>query len=140
MKPDKITEAAPGSEDAQNAHDNGCSCGSAEHAGVPSPECMPDEELLYDLADLFKVFGDTTRIKMLYALMGQELCVADLAELIAATQSAVSHQLRMLRDRGLVTARRDGQRMFYSLADEHVAMLIRLGLEHAAESLQAPEA
>lgn len=76
MKPDKITEAAPGSEDAQNAHDNGCSCGSAEHAGVPSPECMPDEELLYDLADLFKVFGDTTRIKMLYALMGQELCVA----------------------------------------------------------------
>ena len=60
MKPDKITEAAPGSEDAQNAHDNGCSCGSAEHAGVPSPECMPDEELLYDLADLFKVFGDTT--------------------------------------------------------------------------------
>ena len=97
MKPDKITEAAPGSEDAQNAHDNGCSCGSAEHAGVPSPECMPDEELLYDLADLFKVFGDTTRIKMLYALMGQELCVADLAELIGATQSAVSHQLRTLK-------------------------------------------
>lgn len=63
MKPDKITEAAPGSEDAQNAHDNGCSCGSAEHAVAPSPECMPDEELLYDLADLFKVFGDTTRIK-----------------------------------------------------------------------------
>ena len=88
MKPDKITEAAPGSEDAQNAHDNGCSCGSAEHAGVPSPECMPDEELLYDL-DLFKVFGDTTLIKMLYAL-AIELCVADLAELIGATRKAPS--------------------------------------------------
>ena len=127
MKPDKITEAAPGSEDAQNAHDNGCSCGSAEHAGVPSPECMPDEELLYDLADLFKVFGDTTRIKMLYALMGQELCVADLAELIGATQSAVSHQLRTLKQVRLVKFQRDGKNVIYSLSDDHVYTMLAQG-------------
>ena len=113
MKPDKITEAAPGSEDAQNAHDNGCSCGSEEVGRGPG--CRPDEELLYDLADLFKVFGDTTRIKMLYALMGQELCVADLAELIAATQSAVSHQLRTLKQARLVKFQRDGKNVIYSL-------------------------
>ena len=130
MKPDKITEAAPGSEDAQNAHDNGCWCGSAEHAG---PECMPDEELLYDLADLFKVFGDTTRIKMLYALMGQELCVADLAELIAATQSAVSHQLRTLKQARLVKFQRDGKNVIYSLSDDHVYTMLAQGMTHICE-------
>ena len=121
MKPDKITEAAPGSEDAQNAHDNGCSCGSAEHAGVPSPECMPDEELLYDLADLFKVFGDTTRIKMLYALMGQELCVADLAE------------LRTLKQVRLVKFQRDGKNVIYSLSDDHVYTMLAQGMTHICE-------
>ena len=133
MKSDKITEAAPGSEDAQNAHDNGCSCGSAEHAGAPSPECMPDEELLYDLADLFKVFGDTTRIKMLYALMGQELCVADLAELIGATQSAVSHQLRTLKQARLVKFQRDGKNVIYSLSDDHVCTMLAQGMTHICE-------
>ena len=81
----------------------------ASDDGAALAESMPDEELLYDLADLFKVFGDTTRIKMLYALMGQELCVADLAELIGATQSAVSHQLRMLKQARLVKFQRDGK-------------------------------
>ena len=124
MKPDKITEAAPGSEDAQNAHDNGCSCGSAEHAVAPSPECMPDEELLYDLADLFKV---------LYALMGQELCVADLAELIGATQSAVSHQLRTLKQARLVKFQRDGKNVIYSLSDDHVYTMLAQGMTHICE-------
>ena len=133
MKPDKITEAAPGSEDAQNAHDNGCSCGSAEHAGVPSPECMPDEELLFDVADLFKAFSDTTRIKILYALFESELCVGDLAQLLDVSQSAVSHQLRLLKASKLVKFRRDGKTVFYSLDDDHVRSMIALGMEHVEE-------
>ena len=133
MKPDKITEAAPGSEDAQNAHDNGCSCGSAEHAGVPSPECMPDEELLYELADLFKVFGDPTRIRILYALSVEELCVQDIADRLSMTQSAISHQLRVLKQMSLVKFRRDGKTIFYSLADSHVATIMNQGLEHVTE-------
>ena len=133
MKPDKITEAAPGSEDAQNAHDNGCSCGSAEHAGVPSPEYMPDEELLYDLADLFKVFSDTTRIKILYALLIDELSVNEIAEAIGASQSAVSHQLRILKQAHLVKFRRDGRSICYSLADGHVQTILDQGLSHICE-------
>ena len=82
-----------------------------------SPEDLPDEELLYDLADLFKVFSDTTRIKILYALMGRELCVADIAEATATSQSAVSHQLRTLKQSHLVKFRRDGRNILYSLAD-----------------------
>lgn len=74
------------------------------------PETMPDEELLYELADLFKVFGDTTRIKILYALMGRDLCVAELADIIGATQSAVSHQLRTLKQARLVKFQRDGKK------------------------------
>ena len=133
MKPDKITEAAPGSEDAQNAHDNGCSCGSAEHAGVPSPECMLDEELLYDLADLFKVFGDTTRIKILYSLMGRELCVADIADAVSSTQSAVSPQLRILKQARLVRFRREGRSIMYALADDHVYTMLAQGMTHICE-------
>lgn len=133
MKPDKITEAAPGSEDAQNAHDNGCSCGSAEHAGVPSPECMPDEELLYDLADLFKVFADTTRIKILYALMGQDLSVGDIAEVVGVSQSAVSHQLRSLKQAHLVKFQREGKQVVYSLSDDHVYTMLSQGLTHVCE-------
>ena len=117
MKPDKITEAAPGSEDAQNAHDNGCSCGSAEHAVAPSPECMPDEELLYDLAEHLE----------------QELCVADLAELIGATQSAVSHQLRTLKQARLVKFQRDGKNVIYSLSDDHVYTMLAQGMTHICE-------
>ena len=85
-----------------------------------SPEDLPDEELLYDLADLFKVFSDTTRIKILYALMEQDLCVADLAEIIGASQSAVSHQLRTLRLAGIVRRRRQGKIGFYRIADKNV--------------------
>ena len=91
---------------AEQGETPACSCGATREE--ESHECMPDEELLYDLADLFKVFGDTTRIKILYALMEHELCVADIAEKIGATQSAVSHQLRTLKQSRLVRAKREG--------------------------------
>ena len=94
---------------------------------------MPDEEILYDLADLFKVFSDTTRIKILYSLMGGELCVADIAETIGATQSAVSHQLRILRANKLVRGRREGKQIWYSLDDDHVKKIIEMGLDHVLE-------
>ena len=97
-------------------------------AATCSPEDLPDEELLYDLADLFKVFSDTTRIKILYALMGKNLCVADLAELIGAT-----HQLRTLKSSHLVKFRRDGRNILYSLADDHVYTMLNQGMSHICE-------
>ena len=119
---------------AASAHDHSCACGDAGHLSLDRPpEGLPDEELLYDLADLFKVFGDTTRIKMLYALMGQELCVADLAELIGATQSAVSHQLRTLKQARLVKFQRDGKNVIYSLSDDHVYTMLAQGMTHICE-------
>lgn len=96
-------------------------------------DVIPDEELLYDLADLFKVFGDTTRIKILYALMVEDHCVADLAEAIGATQSAVSHQLRTLKQSRLVRAKRDGKNVIYSLSDDHVATILAQGMNHVCE-------
>lgn len=98
-----------------------------------APESMPDEELLYELADLFKVFGDTTRIKILYALMEQDLCVADLAEIIGASQSAVSHQLRTLKQARLVKFQRDGKNVIYSLSDDHVYTVLAQGMTHICE-------
>ena len=94
---------------------------------------MPADEKLYDLAELFKVFGDSTRIKILYALFEAELCVCDIAQLLGLTQSAVSHQLRVLKAGRLVKPRKDGKTVFYSLADEHVRTLIAQGMEHIEE-------
>lgn len=94
---------------------------------------MPPEEALYDLAELFKVFGDSTRIKILYALFEAELCVGDIAQLLGLTQTAVSHQLRVLRVNKLVKGRKDGKIVFYSLADEHVRTIIDQGMEHVDE-------
>lgn len=94
---------------------------------------LPDEELLYDLADLFRVFSDTTRIKILYALMGKELRVGEIAEVIGATQSAVSHQLRTLKQAHLVKRSRDGKNVLYSLADDHVITMLAQGLTHVCE-------
>ena len=96
-------------------------------------ETMPDEEILYDLADLFKVFADTTRIKILYAIMPGELRVADIAEAIGATQSAVSHQLRILKAARLVRFQRDGKNVLYSLADDHVYTVLAQGMNHICE-------
>ena len=96
-------------------------------------ESMPDEEILYDVADLFKVFSDTTRIKILYSLMSGELCVADIATAIGATQSAVSHQLRILKASRLVKFQRDGKNILYSLADDHVYTMLAQGMNHICE-------
>ena len=94
---------------------------------------MPDDETLYDLAELFKVFGDSTRIRILYALFEAELCVCDIAQLLGLTQSAVSHQLRVLKGSRLVRPRREGKTVFYSLADDHVRKIIAQGMDHISE-------
>lgn len=94
---------------------------------------MPKEEELYDLAELFKVFGDSTRIRILFVLFEAEVCVCDLAEALQMTQSAVSHQLKILKQAKLVKNRRAGKSIFYSLADDHVRAIIGQGLEHIEE-------
>lgn len=96
-------------------------------------ENLPDVDELYDLAELFKVFGDSTRIRILYVLFQSELCVCDLAEVLGMTQSAVSHQLRILKQARLVTGRREGKSVFYALADDHVRSIIDQGKEHIDE-------
>ena len=96
-------------------------------------EDLPDDEILCDLSDLFKVFGDTTRIKILYSLFESELCVCSIAELLNMTQSAISHQLKVLKDNHLVKNRRDGKTIYYSLADSHVRTIIGQGYEHITE-------
>lgn len=92
-----------------------------------------DERTVYDLADLFKVFGDSTRLRILCVLMEQEICVADLADTLEMTQSAISHQLRTLKQSKLVKSRRDGKMVYYSLDDDHVRSIIETGREHLEE-------
>lgn len=92
-----------------------------------------DNETLYSLAELFKVFGDPTRIRILYALSIEELCVQDIADKLDMSQSAISHQLRILKQMSLVKFRRDGKTIYYSLADDHVATIMTQGLEHVCE-------
>ena len=94
---------------------------------------LPPDELLYDLAELFKIFGDSTRVKILYALLEHELCVCDIASLLDVSQSAVSHQLRVLKASKLVKFRREGKTVFYSLADDHVIRILSQGMEHIEE-------
>lgn len=94
---------------------------------------MPDEDDLYDLAELYKVFGDSTRIKILYVLFAAELCVYDIAQLLGMTQSAVSHQLRILKNNKLVKFRREGKTVFYALDDDHVRSILKLGMEHLGD-------
>lgn len=94
---------------------------------------MPDDEILYDLAELFKLFGDSTRIKILYVLFESEMCVCDIAQLLGMSQSAISHQLRALKQSKLVKYRREGKTVFYSLADGHVRTILDQGMEHVAE-------
>ena len=96
-------------------------------------ETMPEETELYDLAELFKVFGDSTRIRILFVLFEAEVCVCDLAAALQMTQSAISHQLRILKQNKLVKSRREGKSIFYSLADGHVRTIINQGLEHIEE-------
>ncbi len=94
---------------------------------------MPEEEKLFDLAEFFKVFGDTTRIRILYVLMCAEMCVCDLAQILEMSQSAISHQLRILKQMQLVKNRREGKSVFYSLADGHIKAILSQGLEHIEE-------
>ena len=96
-------------------------------------ETLPDETELYDLAELFKVFGDSTRIRILYVLFEAEVCVCDLAAALNMTQSAISHQLKILKQNRLIKSRREGKSVFYSLADDHVRAIIAQGQEHIEE-------
>lgn len=94
---------------------------------------MPLSEELFDLAELFKIFGDTTRIKILYVLFESEMCVCDIAQVLGMTVSAISHQLRILKQARLVKFRKEGKSVFYSLADEHIKKIIDNGIEHINE-------
>ena len=96
-------------------------------------QVLPPDEVLSDLADLFKIFGDSTRIKILYALLRSELCVCDIAKLLEVSQSAVSHQLRVLKDTKLVRFRRDGKTVYYALDDDHVRSILSMGMDHIEE-------
>lgn len=94
---------------------------------------MPNEEILFELADFFKVFADSTRIKILYVLLQSEMCVCDIGQILNVSQSAVSHQLRMLKQMKLVKYRRDGKSIFYSLSDGHIKTILSQGLNHITE-------
>ena len=94
---------------------------------------LPGEDTLYDLTELFRIFGDSTRVRILYVLFEAEMCVCDIAALLGLTQSAVSHQLRALKNVRLVKSRREGKTVFYSLADDHVRKIIAQGMEHVNE-------
>lgn len=96
-------------------------------------EKMPPEEELQDLGEFFKVFGDVTRLKILYVLLCSEMCVYDIAELLNMSQSAISHQLRVLKQMDLVKNRREGKTVFYSLADDHIVSILSQGLDHIEE-------
>lgn len=110
-----------------------CPCGCNREATATLFEEMPDEELLFDVADLFKAFSDTTRIKILFALMGGGLSVGEITETVGCTQSAVSHQLRTLKQARLVKAVRDGKNVIYSLSDDHVFTMLAQGITHVCE-------
>ena len=96
-------------------------------------EVMPDESTVYELADFFKIFGDSTRMGILFAIDGEPMCVCDIASLLGMTKSAVSHQLKILRQGGLITYRKVGKNVFYTLADDHVRDIIEKALEHIKE-------
>ena len=92
-----------------------------------------NEDTIFEVAELFKVFGDSTRMKIIYALLEEELCVCDIANIVGTTQSAISHQLRLLKQSKLVKFRREGKIIFYSLDDEHIAQIVKKGSEHIEE-------
>lgn len=114
-----------------------CAC-SAIHEDIVArvQKKMPDEESLFNLADLFKVFGDSTRIRIISALLYSRLCVCDLAALLGMTKSAISHQLRILRQTKLVKFRREGKVVYYTLDDKHVGAIFRQGFAHIIEGAQ----
>lgn len=111
-------------------------CHTEHHHDALLPQVqahMPTEDSLYELADLYKVFGDSTRIKLLYTLFETELCVCDIAQLLGMSMSAISHQLRVLKQAKLVKFRREGRSVLYALADDHVKTILGQGMEHINE-------
>lgn len=94
---------------------------------------LPEENTLIDLAELYKIFGDSTRVKILFLLFEEEMCVCDIAQSLSMTTSAISHQLRILKNAKLITFRREGKSIIYALADDHVSKILELGLEHVCE-------
>lgn len=100
---------------------------------MSSKEKLPNEDEIFDLADLFKIFGDSSRIKIMYTISEEELCVQEIASKVSMTQSAVSHQLRVLKNSRLVKSRKNGKEVFYSLDDDHVSIIFNKGLEHLRE-------
>ena len=127
------SQGSPTAGTMQNPQADDCPCGCNREDTQQRFDTMPDEELLYDLADLFKVFADTTRIKILFALMARAMSVGELADAIGATQSAVSHQLRQLKQAHLVKFQRDGKSVIYSLSDDHVYTMLAQGMTHICE-------
>ena len=127
MDDDIIKEADAGTEETDVA-------GAGDAAEIKEvTDALPDEDTLDELEELFKIFGDSTRIKILYALHIKEMCVMDISLALGMSQSAISHQLRVLRQTRLIRSRRDGKNIYYSLADEHVHTIISMGLEHIEE-------
>ena len=127
MDDDIIKEAGAETEGADIA-------GTEDAARIKEvTDALPDEDTLDELEELFKIFGDSTRIKILYALHIKEMCVMDISLALGMSQSAISHQLRVLRQTRLIRSRRDGKNIYYSLADEHVHTIISMGLEHIEE-------
>ena len=111
-----------------------CECNEVHDRVVEQKRAqMPQEDTLYELSDFFKIFGDSTRIQILFAIDGSPMCVCDIAALLGMTKSAVSHQLKILRQSSLISYRRAGKNVFYTLADEHVRDIIEKALEHIRE-------
>lgn len=110
-----------------------CGCGLHEQLAKRVKNKMLGDEILFDIAEVFKIFGDSTRVKIIYALKLSELCVCDLAFITNSTQSAISHQLRILKQAKLVKSRKEGKVVYYSLKDEHVIKLFEIGREHVEE-------
>ena len=127
MDDDIMKEADAGTEETDVA-------GAGDAAEIKEvTDALPDEDTLDELEGLFKIFGDSTRIKILYVLHIKEMCVMDISLALGMSQSAISHQLRVLRQTRLIRSRRDGKNIYYSLADEHVHTIISMGLEHIEE-------
>lgn len=109
------------------------SCGVHQDVVDKVSKVMPDEEVLYEAAELLKVFGDSTRIRIIFVLCESEMCVCDIADLLGMSQSAISHQLRVLKQAKLVKSRRDGKTIFYSISDNHVKTIFYYAMEHVME-------
>lgn len=112
---------------------NECECGLNKELTRQVKKKMLNDDILFDIAEVFKIFGDSTRMKIIYALKLSELCVCDLAFITNSTQSAISHQLRILKQAKLVKSRKEGKVVYYSLKDDHVIKLFEIGREHVEE-------